>query len=76
MAVSIIWEPHPTFPLQLVASAVVDSDNDDYLAFLTDRWGDNVHAWCKEHNCGTRMSFDTYKFRNEAEQTFFLTKWA
>jgi hypothetical protein len=45
-------------------------------------WGLNeyelnhIQEWTKEHKCGLRMSFDTYKFKNEAELTMFLLRWA
>ena len=50
-------------------------------SFSSRSWGlneydlDPVQAWCDEHNCGTRTSFDTFKFRTEAEITMFLLRW-
>lgn len=35
-----------------------------------------VAAWCAEHNCGTRMSYDMFKFRTEEELQFFMLRWA
>ena len=37
---------------------------------------DPIQYWCKEHNCGTRMSFDMFKFRNKKEITMFLLRWS
>jgi len=37
---------------------------------------DPVQAWSTECNCGTRMSFNVWKFKNEKHITMFLMKWA
>ena len=37
---------------------------------------DPVHEWCKQTECGTRTSFDTWQFRTEAEITVFLLRWS
>jgi hypothetical protein len=37
---------------------------------------DPVQAWCEEHHCGIRTSFDTFKFRNKKQITMFLLRWA
>ena len=37
---------------------------------------DPVQAWCEEHNCGVRVSFDQFRFRNRKEITMFLLRWA
>lgn len=34
-----------------------------------------VQKWCEENNCGTRLAFDTFRFRNQQEMTVFLLKW-
>lgn len=36
---------------------------------------DPIQQWCEEHNCGTRRSFDTFRFRNKKEITMFLLRW-
>ena len=36
---------------------------------------DEVGAWCRDNNCGQRMSFDQFRFRTEAEVTAFLLRW-
>jgi hypothetical protein len=36
---------------------------------------DPIQAWCEENNCGVRMSFDEFKFRNGEEISLFLLKW-
>lgn len=37
---------------------------------------DPVQAWCKANNCGVRISFDTFRFRNQREITLFLLRWS
>ena len=37
---------------------------------------DPVQAWCEEHNCGVRVSFDQFRFRNKREITMFLLRWS
>ena len=37
---------------------------------------DPVQAWCEEHHCGKRVSFDQFRFRNKREVTMFLLRWA
>ena len=34
-----------------------------------------IQKWSEENNCGRRMSFDLWQFRNEKEVTMFLLKW-
>lgn len=34
-----------------------------------------IQAWCQEHNCGRRTSFDTFKFKKPAEVAMFLLRW-
>ena len=36
---------------------------------------DPIQQWCKEHNCGQRLSFDTFQFKEEKEISMFLLKW-
>ena len=36
---------------------------------------DPVQAWCMEHKCGRRTSFDTFKFKKPAEVAMFLLRW-
>ena len=37
---------------------------------------DPVQAWTTECSCGTRMSFNVWKFKNEKHITMFLMKWS
>jgi len=34
-----------------------------------------IQEWCLENNCGSRMSYDTFKFRNQKQKTMFLLRW-
>jgi hypothetical protein len=36
---------------------------------------DPVQVWTTECNCGTRMSFNVWKFKNEKQITMFLIRW-
>jgi hypothetical protein len=35
-----------------------------------------VQQWCDEHECGLRISFDMFRFKNEAEVVAFLLRWS
>jgi len=37
---------------------------------------DPVQAWSEECQCGTRMSFNVWKFKSEKQITMFLIRWA
>ena len=37
---------------------------------------DPVQAWCREHDCGRRLSFDIFQFRDQQEITLFLLRWS
>jgi hypothetical protein len=36
---------------------------------------DPIQQWCEDHNCGRRVSFDTFQFKNKKQITMFLLKW-
>ena len=42
---------------------------------LTESDIDPIQAWCQEHNCGRRTSFDTFRFKNRFEVTMFILRW-
>lgn len=46
-----------------------------YLVGLREEHIDPIQAWCEEHNCGRRTSFDTFKFKNKTQMTMFLLRW-
>jgi hypothetical protein len=35
-----------------------------------------IQKWCEDHNCGRRVSFDTFQFKNKKQMTFFLLRWS
>jgi hypothetical protein len=37
---------------------------------------DPVQDWSAECKCGTRMSFNVWKFKNEKQITMFLIRWS
>ena len=37
---------------------------------------DPVAAWTDKCNCGTRMSFNVWKFKSEKQITMFLIRWS
>ena len=37
---------------------------------------DPIQNWCVECKCGTRTSFDTFKFTSPKQITMFLIKWS
>jgi hypothetical protein len=37
---------------------------------------EEIAAWCRDNECGKRMSFNQFKFRTEEELTMFLLRWS
>jgi hypothetical protein len=35
-----------------------------------------VQDWCRNTGCGTRMSFDMFKFKTKQELELFLLRWS
>ena len=35
-----------------------------------------ISDWCFEHNCGKRVSYDMFQFKNEQEIIMFLLRWS
>lgn len=72
----ISWREHETKKLHLVAHKPQDPNHIDYIDFLTEEDLKPVWEWCAINNCGTRMSFDMFKFRNKKQITMFLLRWS
>ena len=70
----INWQAHATKKLHLVATALDEDTN--YANFLSEEDMKQVWEWCSRNNCGTRMSFDTFKFRSKKHITMFLLRWS
>ena len=62
--------------LELVALGHEWNPSNPGLAGLREEDMDPVQHWCWETDIGKRMSFDTFKFRNQEEMTAFLLRWA
>jgi len=55
---------------------VISADNENhFVTGLSEKDIDPIQQWCKEHNCGRRLSFDTFQFKNKKEITMFLLRW-
>lgn len=70
----IVWERDAAYPLVVVARIAYDHGPITQTG-LRDHDLEPVQAWCMHNRCGWRTSFDTFKFRNEAEMSMFLLKW-
>ena len=44
-----------------------ESDNDQVIRQMA--------HWCMENDCGYRISYDTFKFRNKNQMMLFLLRW-
>lgn len=52
----------------------VDKDR-SFVTGLSEHDVDPIQAWCEEHSCGRRTSFDTFQFKNKVQMTMFLLRW-
>lgn len=41
----------------------------------TDSIFNEIAQWCKDNDCGKRMSYDMFRFNNKAQVTAFLLRW-
>jgi hypothetical protein len=69
----ILWQPGPRRH-SLRASGEIQPGG--WGADISEADMDLVQAWCDEHNCGLRLSFDTFQFRDPHEITLFLLRWS
>jgi len=67
------WQRLPGLKLQAYAQAILPRG---FERGLNESDMDPVQAWCEECGCGTRMSFNVWKFKNEKHITMFLMKWS
>jgi hypothetical protein len=37
---------------------------------------DPIQQWCKDSNCGKRISFDMFQFNSDKQITMFLLRWS
>ena len=55
---------------------IISYDHDkSFVTGLNEDDIDPIQKWCEDHNCGRRMSFDTFRFKNKKEITMFLLRW-
>ena len=69
----IKWQRLPGFKLQAYVDEIQPRG---FERGLRESDMDPVQAWTTECNCGTRMSFNVWKFKNEKQITMFLIRWA
>ena len=69
----IKWQRLPGLKLQAYTDDVAPRG---YERGLNESDMDPVQAWTTECNCGKRMSFNVWKFKNEKHITMFLMKWS
>jgi hypothetical protein len=70
---TIKWQRLPGLKLQAYTD---DVGPRGYERGLNESDMDPIQAWSTECRCGTRMSFNVWKFKNEKHITMFLLKWA
>jgi hypothetical protein len=37
---------------------------------------DEIGRWCTDNDCGWRMSYDLWRFKNHEQVTLFLLRWS
>ena len=71
-APTIKWQRLPGLKLQAYTDEVAPRG---FERGLNESDMDPVQEWSVECNCGTRMSFNIWKFKNEKQITMFLIRW-
>jgi hypothetical protein len=69
----IKWQRLPGLKLQAYTDDVAPRG---FERGLSEMDMDPIQEWSTECNCGTRMSFNVWKFENEKQITMFLIRWA
>ena len=72
-APTIKWQRLPGLKLQAYTDDVAPRG---FERGLNESDMDPIQAWSVECNCGKRMSFNVWKFKNEKQITMFLIKWS
>ena len=73
-SMKIVWERDAAYPLIVIARIAYDHGPVTQTG-LREHNLEPIQLWCMHNRCGRRTSFDTFKFRNEAELSMFLLKW-
>ena len=50
--------------------------NENIFHTPTELQMDTIHEWCKANDCGRRMSFSEFRFKDEKEMSLFLLRWS
>ena len=69
----IKWQHLPGLKLQAYTDDVAPRG---FERGLNESDMDPIQAWSTECNCGTRTSFNVWKFKDEKHITMFLMKWS
>lgn len=69
----IKWQRLPGLKLQAYTDDVAPRG---FERGLNESDMDPIQAWTDKCNCGTRMSFNVWKFKNEKQITMFLIRWS
>jgi len=71
---TIKWQRLPGLKLQAYVDDIRPENRPGRGLRETDM--DPIGEWTMECNCGTRMSFNVWLFKNEKQITMFLIRWA
>ena len=69
----IKWQRLPGLKLQAYTDDVAPRG---FERGLNESDMDPIQVWTTECRCGTRMSFNVWKFKNEKQITMFLIRWS
>ena len=69
----IKWQRLPGLKLQAYTDDVAPRG---FERGLNESDMDPVQAWSDECHCGSRMSFNVWRFKNEKQITMFLIRWS
>jgi len=69
----IKWQRLPGLKLQAYTDDVAPRG---FERGLNESDMDPVQVWTEECRCGTRMSFNVWKFKSEKQITMFLIRWS
>ena len=69
----IKWQRLPGLKLQAYTDDVAPRG---FERGLNETDMDPIQLWTTECNCGIRMSFNVWKFKNEKQITMFLIRWS
>lgn len=61
---------------RLTLAARGKKGSEGYTNPVTEEQMNLVQKWCEKHKCGTRISFDMIRFKNQKEMSMFLLKWS